>query len=114
MRNRKLLTSIIATGALVPTIIGAQVRPNTTARGPGSGQPWQCTPSDSSRAFNRALRAHSLAPQPGWGGAVQGGPVAGGTGRSNEFPESDVVLDIPTLCVNRIFLKVDSIPAKLN
>src|SRR3954462_1948589 len=114
MRNRKLLTSIVATGALVPTIIGAQVRPNTTARGPGSGQPWQCTPSDSTRAFNRALRADSLARQRASGGAVQGATVTGGTGRSHEFPEYDVVLDIPNLCVNRIFLKVDSVTAKLN
>jgi len=41
-------------------------------------------------------------------------PVTGGTGRSQEYPEFDVVLDIPNLCVNRIFLKVDSVTAKLN
>src|SRR3954454_13266837 len=101
MRNRTqhLLTSTIALGALVPTIIGAQVRPNTNAaRSPGSGQPWQCTPSDSSRAFNRALRADSLARQRTSGGTVQGATVTGGTGRSHEFPEYDVVLDIPNLC----------------
>jgi len=40
--------------------------------------------------------------------------VTGGTARSHEFPEYDVVLDIPNLCVNRIFLKVDSLTAKLN
>jgi hypothetical protein len=45
---------------------------------------------------------------------VQGATVTGGTGRSHEFPEYDVVLDIPNLCVNRIFLKVDSVTAKLN
>jgi len=45
---------------------------------------------------------------------VQGARVTGGTGRSQEFPEYDVVLDIPNLCVNRIFLKVDSVTAKLN
>lgn len=117
MRNRtqKLLTSIIATGTLAPMIAGAQVRPNTTAaRGPGSGQPWQCVPSDSARAFNRALRADSLARQRSSGGTVQGATVTGGTGRSHEYPEYDVVLDIPNLCVNRIFLKVDSVTAKLN
>ena len=117
MRNRtqSLLTSAIAIGAIVPTIIGAQVRPNTTAaRAPGSGQPWQCVPTDSARAFNRALRADSLARQRASGGAVQGATVTGGTGRSHEYPEYDVVLDIPNLCVNRIFLKVDSVTAKLN
>jgi hypothetical protein len=117
MRNRtqSLLTSAIAIGAIVPTIIGAQVRPNTTAaRAPGSGQPWQCVPTDSARAFNRALRADSLARQRTSGGTVQGATVTGGTGRSHEYPEYDVVLDIPNLCVNRIFLKVDSVTAKLN
>jgi hypothetical protein len=71
-------------------------------------------PSDSLRAFNRALRADSLARQRASGGTVQGATVTGGTGRSHEFPEYDVVLDIPNLCVNRIFLKVDSVTAKLN
>jgi hypothetical protein len=71
-------------------------------------------PSDSLRAFNRALRADSLARQRTSGGTVQGATVTGGTGRSHEFPEYDVVLDIPNLCVNRIFLKVDSVTAKLN
>lgn len=117
MRNRtqNLLTSVIAIGSLIPSIAVAQVRPTTTAaRAPGSGQPWQCMPSDSLRAFNRALRADSLARQRTAGGAVQGASVTGGTGRSHEFPEYDVVLDIPNLCVNRIFLKVDSVTAKLN
>ena len=117
MRNRtqNLLTSMTAIAALVPSIAVAQVRPTTTAaRAPGSGQPWQCMPSDSLRAFNRALRADSLARQRTSGGTVQGATVTGGTGRSHEFPEYDVVLDIPNLCVNRIFLKVDSVTAKLN
>jgi len=117
MRNtpRNLVTSAIAIGALIPTMSAAQVRPQTTARGPVAGQPWQCNPTDSSRAFNRALRADSLARQRVAGGAVPGTQqVTGGTGRSHEFPEYDVVLDIPNLCVQRIFLKVDSVTAKLN
>jgi len=118
MRNtpRNLLTSAIAIGAFIPTMSTAQVRPGqTTARATLAGQPWQCNPTDSSRAFNRALRADSLARQRTAGGAVPGTqPVTGGTGRSHEFPEYDVVLDIPNLCVQRIFLKVDSVTAKLN
>jgi len=109
-----LLAPVIATAALLPAIAGAQVRPTVPARAAGSGAPWQCVPSDSLRAFNRALRADSLARQRASGGAVQGARVTGGTGRSQEFPEYDVVLDIPNLCVNRIFLKVDSVTAKLN
>ena len=117
MRNtpQNLLTSAIAVAMMLPAIGHAQVRPQTTARTVGSGQPWQCQPSDSLRAFNRALRADSLARQrtavsPPAGTA----PITGGTSRSHEFPEYDVVLDIPNLCVNRIFLKVDSLTAKLN
>src|SRR4051794_3809254 len=101
--TQSLLAPVIAAAALLPTIAGAQVRPATSARAAGSGQPWQCTPSDSTRAFNRTLRADSLARQRAAGGAVQGATVTGGTGRSHEFPEYDVVLDIPNLCVNRIF-----------
>jgi hypothetical protein len=117
MRNKtqKFLTSAIVIASLIPSIAVAQVRPTTSAaRAPGSGQPWQCMPSDSLRAFNRALRVDSLARQRASGGTVQGANVTGGTGRSHELPEYDVVLDIPNLCVNRIFLKVDSLTAKLN
>src|SRR4051794_20183993 len=106
MRNtpRNFSTSAIAFVFLIPAIAIAQPRPQTTAaRATGSGQPWQCQPSDSSRAFNRALRADSLARQRTTGAAAGGAQVTGGTARSHEFPEYDVVLDIPNLCVNRIF-----------
>jgi hypothetical protein len=39
--------------------------------------------------------------------------LTGGTARSQEFPEFDVVLDIPNVCVEKIFLKVDSLTARL-
>ena len=113
--SQRFLTSSIAIASMIPAIVTAQARPQTTARGPGSGQPWQCQPTDSARAFNRALRADSLSRQRASGGTVPGTqPVTGGTNRSHEFPEYDVVLDVPNLCVNRIFLKVDSLTAKLN
>jgi hypothetical protein len=117
MRNTKhyFVASTIALAALIPSIANAQVRQTTAARSPGSGQPWQCLPSDSIRAFNRSLRADSLARQrAAAGGAAGGARVTGGTGRSQMYPEYDVVLDIPNLCVNRVFLKVDSLTAKLN
>jgi hypothetical protein len=117
MRNTtySFIASTIALAALIPSMAGAQVRQTTSARSPGSGQPWQCNPSDSVRAFNRALRADSLTRQrAAAGGAAGGARVTGGTGRSQEYPEYDVVLDIPNLCVNRVFLKVDSLTAKLN
>jgi hypothetical protein len=117
MRNTKhyFIASTIALVALTPSIANAQVRQTTAARAPGSGQPWQCLPSDSIRAFNRTLRADSLARQrAAAGGAAGGARVTGGTGRSQMYPEYDVVLDIPNLCVNRLFLKVDSVTAKLS
>jgi hypothetical protein len=117
MRNTKhyFIASTIALAALSPSMVNAQVRQTTAARAPGSGQPWQCMPNDSIRAFNRSLRADSLARQrAAAGGAAGGARVTGGTGRSQMYPEYDVVLDIPNLCVNRLFLKVDSVTAKLN
>src|ERR1700716_847964 len=116
MHNRKhnLLPLAISIAALIPSITNAQVRTTAATRAPGSGQPWQCVPSDSTRAFNRALRADSLARQRVAGGAAGGATITGGTGRSHEYPEYDVVLDIPNLCVNKVFLKVDSLTAKLN
>src|SRR5689334_1417607 len=106
----RVVTSVLTVAALVPSITFAQ----RTATRPGAGQPWQCQPTDSARAFNRGLRVDSLAAQRAAGGVAGGAQVTGGTGRSREYPEYDVVLDIPNLCVERIFLKVDSVTAKLN
>lgn len=94
----------------------AQVRP-------GAGQPATqrlqgtrnmhvaCVGPDSARTFRRGigdtLQARGL-------GADTTRRVSGGTERSREHPEYDVVLDIPNVCVERIFLKVDSLTAKLN
>jgi hypothetical protein len=41
-------------------------------------------------------------------------PITGGTARSHEYPEYDVVLDIPNLCVQQIHLKVDTVTAKID
>jgi hypothetical protein len=107
----RVVTSALTLAALIPSITFAQQRAATR---PGAGQPWQCQPTDSARAFNRGLRVDSLAAQRAAGGVAGGARVTGGTGRSHEYPEYDVVLDIPNLCVQRIFLKVDSVTAKLN
>ena len=71
-----------------------------------------CVGPDSGRTFQRAIgdslnRATRLS-------ATDSARVTGGTVRSRQYPEYDVVLDIPNLCVERIFLKVDSLTAKLN
>jgi hypothetical protein len=41
-------------------------------------------------------------------------PVTGGTARSHQYPEYDVVLEVPNLCVQNIHLKVDTVTAKVN
>src|SRR3954471_21656429 len=41
-------------------------------------------------------------------------PIEGGTTRSHEYPEYDVVLDIPNVCVQQIHLKVDTVTAKIS
>lgn len=71
-----------------------------------------CVGPDSGRVFQRAIgdslsRTTRLT-------STDSARVSGGTARSREYPEYDVVLDIPNLCVERIFLKVDSLTAKLN
>jgi len=71
-----------------------------------------CVGPDSGRTFQRAIgdslnRVTRLS-------ATDSARVTGGTERSRQYPEYDVVLDVPNLCVERIFLKVDSLTAKLN
>lgn len=60
--------------------------------------------ADTSRTFQRAL-----------GDSLVAGtrPVTGGTARSRQYPEYDVVLEVPGVCVERLTLKVDSVTAKL-
>jgi hypothetical protein len=71
-----------------------------------------CVGPDSGRVFQRAI-GDSLSRTTRLG-VNDSARVTGGTARSRQYPEYDVVLDIPNLCVERIFLKVDSLTAKLN
>jgi hypothetical protein len=111
-----LVAISLAMGLMLPAAGAAQTpqRGRATQRAT-SAQPWQCDPRDSVRAFRRAVRLDSLrAGQRGGQPPAGTTPVSGGTQRSQEFPEYDVVLDVPNLCVNRIFLKVDSVTARIN
>ena len=71
-----------------------------------------CVGPDTTRAFRRAVGDTLRTTRPLPGDTTR--RVTGGTARSQEYPEFDVVLDIPNVCVERIFLKVDSVTAKLN
>jgi hypothetical protein len=73
----------------------------------------QCA-ADDARGFRRAVGDTSRAGQQQQRGAQQPGGVTGGTQRSQSYPEFDVVLDIPNVCVGRIFLRVDSVTAQLS
>ena len=73
---QRVFLSGLAISAFLPSMMGAQVRPPTPQRTTGSGQPWQCLPSDSIRAFNRTLRADSLAREEGLFAGVSAGAVA--------------------------------------
>jgi hypothetical protein len=70
-----------------------------------------CVGPDSGRVFQRGI-GDSLRTTTAMSG--DSSRVTGGTARSREYPDYDVVLDVPNLCVERIFLKVDSLTAKLN
>jgi hypothetical protein len=113
MRNgtiKRVLTGVLMT-MMLSSAASAQRQQTRTA---ASNGPWQCQPSDSLRAFSRAVRADSIANTQRGTGGIGTSSITGGTTRSHEFPDYDVVLDIPNLCVNRIFLKVDSVTAKIN
>jgi hypothetical protein len=100
----------------IPALLGAQARPQQPAN--SAQQRLQGTRNmhvacvargDSVRSFQRTVGADTLR-----GASTGGTPVTGGTARSRTYPEFDVVLDIPNLCVERIFLKVDTVSAKIN
>ena len=98
--------------------VTAQVRPNTqpaanTQRMQGTRDMHvACVGPDSGRTFRRGVgdSLHANRTLPG----DTARRITGGTARSQQYPEYDVVLDIPNVCVERIFLKVDSVTAKIN
>jgi hypothetical protein len=70
--------------------------------------------NDNSVNFRRAVgdsaRMNVTTTQPPAGTT----PVTGGTARSHDYPEYDVVLEVPNLCVQNIHLKVDTVTAKID
>lgn len=111
---RIAITQRILIGFLTTAVLSVPAVAQRPQRNVASNGPWQCQPTDSLRAFSRAVRADSIANTQRGTGTSGTSSVTGGTTRSHEFPDYDVVLDIPNLCINRIFLKVDSVTAKIN
>jgi hypothetical protein len=103
--SNRSIAIVVGIVLLLPSTLLAQVTPGQQRR-VGRMQRDNCAASDTSRGFRRAVGADTAA-----AGVT---PITGGTARSHEFPEFDVVLDIPNVCVEKIFLKVDSLTAHLS
>jgi hypothetical protein len=100
----------VASLASIASAQGNAGQPQNTQRLQGTrNMHVACVGPDSGRTFQRSI-GDSLRVARG----DSASRITGGTARSHEYPEYDVVLDIPNLCVERIFLKVDSLTAKLN
>jgi hypothetical protein len=114
-RTIELLGACVGVCALT-SALSAQVRPSPPAgqqRMQGTREMHvACVGPDTTRAFRRGIGDTLRVTQRLPGDTVR--QITGGTPRSHEFPEFDVVLDIPNVCVERIFLKVDSVTARLN
>jgi hypothetical protein len=108
----------LAAGLLLTTAVAqlpAQVRPAApgTQRMQGTRDMHvACVGPESGRAVRRGVgdSLRVAARMPG----DTSRQITGGTPRSRQYAEYDVVLDIPNVCVERIFLKVDSVTAKLS
>jgi hypothetical protein len=83
------------------------------AQGRAASQRTTCAATDA-RGFQRAIGDTSRAREQRQAAGRQTGAITGGTPRSQSYPEFDVVLDIPNVCVGKIFLKVDSLTARLS
>ena len=110
-RNASLVLGLVFAG-IFSASAGAQVRPaNPQQRLQGTrNMHVACVGPDSGRSFRRSVGDSVRPRMPGDTARA----VTGGTARSRQYPEFDVVLDIPNVCVERIFLKVDSLTARLN
>ncbi|NUQ21428.1 MAG: hypothetical protein HOQ09_10755 [Gemmatimonadaceae bacterium] len=119
------LSLLVAATLLLPVIATAQ-QPTPGQPGPSQGMGTQrvgrmqrqnCAGADTSFGVRRGIggagATAGAGAQPSTGMASGANRITGGTTRSQEYPEFDVVLDIPNLCVQKIYLKVDSVTARL-
>ena len=105
------MRSAVASLSTIPLAMVLVVSPAAAQAGGATNQRTACAATDA-RGFQRSVgdTAGARRGQPG----QQTGAISGGTQRSQSYPEFDVVLDIPNVCVGRIFLKVDSVTARLS
>jgi hypothetical protein len=106
------MRALIASFSMIPLALSLAVPARAQQR--QQTQRTQCA-ADEARGFRRSVGDTSRAAQQQQRGAQQqAGGITGGTPRSQSYPEFDVVLDIPNVCVGRIFLRVDSVTATLS
>ena len=117
--RRGHVSVLVGLAALAAAELHAQVRPPApAARSQVQGRLQNtrnmhvaCVGPDSGRTLRRAV-GDTLRVTRAPGDTSR--QITGGTPRSRQYAEYDVVLDIPNVCVERIFLKVDSVTARLN
>jgi len=108
MRNPTRTLLLLLLSSVAPLAAAAQQGGPPRSPGAQRAARMGCAPGDTTRAGFRRAVGDPAGPPAGTT------PVTGGTPRSRQFPEYDVVLDVPNLCVERVFLKVDSLTAKLS
>jgi hypothetical protein len=113
-RTSVLLVGSLASIGVFASSISAQVRqPAANQRMQGTRDMHvACVGPDSGRGFRRGVGDSLRVSQRMPGDTTR--QITGGTPRSRQYAEYDVVLDIPNVCVEKIFLKVDSVTARLN
>jgi hypothetical protein len=114
MRNVTVLAGFL-NALVLPCALAAQARPAAAPQQRMQGtrdMHVACVGADSTRVFRRGVGDTLTVTRQVAGDTTR--RITGGTDRSRQWPEFDVVLDIPNLCVERIFLKVDTVTAKIN
>ena len=107
------MRSALASLSTIPLAIVLAAPPAAAQGGQRTTQRTACAASDV-RGFQRSVGDTTRARQQQQRTAPQTGAISGGTPRSQSYPEFDVVLDIPNVCVGKIFLKVDSLTARVS
>jgi hypothetical protein len=105
------MRALIASLSTIPLALSLALPAGAQQQQPQT-QRRQCA-ADGARGFRRAVGDTSRAGQQQQRGAQPGG-VTRDASRSQAYPEFDVVLDIPNVCVGRIFLRVDSLTAQIS
>ena len=112
MHIARFLLSLLVPAALVAQQRPVQPAPTQRLQGTRDMHVACVARGDSARTFRRGVGDSVSVSRVVTGDSTRA--ITGGTERSRMYPEYDVVLDIPNLCVERIVLRVDTLSAKIN